>query len=49
MDRVDAGLKPACVNSCTTHCLEFGPVEEMTHIRRRRHANATASLEHSGF
>ena len=23
MDRVDAGLKPACVTACTTHALSF--------------------------
>jgi Fe-S-cluster-containing dehydrogenase component len=49
MDRIDLGLKPACVTACTTHCLDFGQVEKMTHIRRRRHANATASMEHSSF
>lgn len=49
MDRVDEGLKPACVTACTTHCLDFGQVEDMTQIRRRRHANATASLEDSSF
>lgn len=49
MDRVDQGLKPACVSACTTQCLDFGKVEDMTFIRRQRHANLTASLEHSGF
>jgi Fe-S-cluster-containing dehydrogenase component len=48
-DRVDEGLKPACVTACTTHCLDFGPVETMTQIRRQRHANLTASFEHSSF
>jgi DMSO reductase iron-sulfur subunit len=48
-DRVDAGLKPACVTACTTHCLDFGSVEAMTQIRRERHANVTASFENSGF
>jgi Fe-S-cluster-containing dehydrogenase component len=23
MDRVDAGMKPACVTKCTTHALKF--------------------------
>jgi Fe-S-cluster-containing dehydrogenase component len=49
MDRVDDGNKPACVTACTTHCLDFGRVEDMTQIRRRRHAEATASMEHSSF
>jgi Fe-S-cluster-containing dehydrogenase component len=49
MDRIDEGLKPACVTTCTTGCLKFGAVEEMTLIRRERHAQAVASLEKSSF
>jgi Fe-S-cluster-containing dehydrogenase component len=49
MDRVDAGLKPACATACTTHCLDFGPAENLTQIRRLRHAQMTASLEHCSF
>jgi len=49
MDRVDQGLEPACVTTCTTHCLKFGKVEDMTQIRRERHAHTVASLEHSAF
>ena len=49
MDRVDAGLEPACVATCNTNCLKFGKVEEMTEVRRRRHAEAIASLENSSF
>jgi DMSO reductase iron-sulfur subunit len=45
-DRVDQGLKPACVTICTTHCLHFGQVETLTEIKRQRHARALASLEH---
>jgi DMSO reductase iron-sulfur subunit len=45
MDRVDQGLKPACVTVCTTHCLDFGKVEDMTRIRRERHAQAVAALD----
>jgi Fe-S-cluster-containing dehydrogenase component len=44
-DRLDAGLKPACVTICTTHCLHFGKVEAMTQLRRERHAKVIASLE----
>jgi Fe-S-cluster-containing dehydrogenase component len=49
MDRLDEGLKPACVTVCPVHCLHFGKVEEMTRIRRERHAHQVASLEHSSL
>jgi DMSO reductase iron-sulfur subunit len=49
MDRIDQGLKPACVTVCTSHCLSFGTVEELTPIRRDRHAKAVTSLEHTAF
>lgn len=29
MDRVDAGLKPACVTKCTTHALKFVTMQEL--------------------
>lgn len=29
-DRVEAGLKPACVRVCSTKALSFGPIEEVT-------------------
>jgi Fe-S-cluster-containing dehydrogenase component len=29
MDRVDAGLKPACVTKCTTRALRFVRIQEM--------------------
>ncbi len=45
VDRVDQGLKPACVTVCTTHCLDFGKVEDTTRIRRERHAQAVAALD----
>lgn len=44
-DRLDQGLKPACVTICTTHCLRFGRPEDVPHIRRERYAKATAALE----
>jgi len=47
MARLDAGLKPACVSTCTTGCLDFGTVEDTTRIRRERHAAAMASFENS--
>ena len=40
--RLDAGLKPACVTICTTHCLQFGKADQMTDIRRQRYAQAVA-------
>jgi Fe-S-cluster-containing dehydrogenase component len=48
-DRLDEGLNPACVSTCTTGCLKFGNVEEMTQIRRERHAGYVASFENSSF
>ncbi|MFO7556636.1 MAG: 4Fe-4S dicluster domain-containing protein [Desulfobacterales bacterium] len=44
MDRVDAGLKPACVTICTTHCLHFEAAEKMPAIRRDRYARSVAEL-----
>lgn len=38
MDRLDAGLKPACVTICTTHCLHFGKVHELADIKRKHYA-----------
>jgi Fe-S-cluster-containing dehydrogenase component len=49
MDRLDEGLEPACVTTCTTGCLNFGKVEDMTQIRRERHAEAVASFENTSF
>ncbi len=45
MDRIDQGLKPACVTVCTTHCLKFGQTEHMPFIKRERYAKAMASLK----
>jgi Fe-S-cluster-containing dehydrogenase component len=44
MERVDAGLKPACVTICTTHCLHFEEAEKMPAIRRERYARNVAEL-----
>jgi Fe-S-cluster-containing dehydrogenase component len=49
MDRIDQGLKPACVTNCTTGCLEFGPVEQMPQIRRQRHAASVTSFEKTSY
>jgi Fe-S-cluster-containing dehydrogenase component len=42
MDRVDQGLKPACVTKCVTHCLSFGPADHLDPTRRERFAQAVA-------
>lgn len=45
MDRIDEGLKPACVTVCTTHCLHFGVGEDMPDVRRVRYAKAMATFD----
>jgi len=45
MERIDQGLKPACVTVCTTHCLEFGPAESTSQIRRERYATLAATTK----
>lgn len=45
MDRIDRGLKPACVTLCTTQCLHFGESEKLPQIRRERHAKLMAAHE----
>ena len=38
MDRVDAGLDPACATKCVTGCLSFGVATEEPDPRRERYA-----------
>jgi len=45
MDRVDAGLEPACVTICTTHCLHFRKANLVPSIRRERYARVMSSLD----
>jgi Fe-S-cluster-containing dehydrogenase component len=45
MDRIDQGLKPACVTICTTQCLHFASPDQIPGIRRERYAAAVADLE----
>lgn len=45
MERLDRGLRPACVTVCTTQCLSFGDAAEATSLRRARLARAVAVLE----
>jgi Fe-S-cluster-containing dehydrogenase component len=42
MDRIDQGLKPACVTICTTQCLHFTAAEHIPPIKRERYARAVA-------
>ena len=42
MERVDQGLKPACVTKCVTHCLHFGNACELESMRRERFARNMA-------
>jgi Fe-S-cluster-containing dehydrogenase component len=42
MDRIDQGLKPACVSKCVTHCLHFGVADQLDASRRERLAKAVA-------
>lgn len=44
MERVDQGLKPACVTKCVTHCLQFGKPAMIVDKRRERHAKAMAAV-----
>jgi Fe-S-cluster-containing dehydrogenase component len=41
-DRLDAGLKPACVTTCVTGCLDFGIADKLPDYRRQRHARVLA-------
>ena len=45
IDRIEAGLEPACVAKCVTKCLHFGKVEEATAKKRERHAANVACFE----
>jgi len=42
MDRIDEGLKPACVSKCVTHCLEFGRMADIQRDRRDQISKAVA-------
>lgn len=45
VDRVGAGLQPACVKACPTSCLQFGTKQEMLEIAHRR----VEQLKANGF
>jgi Fe-S-cluster-containing dehydrogenase component len=36
--RIDAGLEPACVQTCPSKCIYFGNINELTGIRQTRRA-----------
>ena len=38
-DRLDKGLKPACVAACPSHCIYFGDIEKLSKILRKRLQN----------
>ena len=42
-DRLDQGLKPACVTRCLTQCLSFGPADRLPDDRRLRFALQVAA------
>ncbi len=44
MDRVDSGLKPACVTKCITQCLHFGEAKDLPNVRREKYAREVASF-----
>jgi Fe-S-cluster-containing dehydrogenase component len=43
LDRVDQGLKPACVTKCLSQCLSFGRADALPDDRRQRFALAVAA------
>ena len=46
MERLDKGLKPACVTKCITQCLHFGAAgEEEMQQRRQQFAKTVASFD----
>jgi formate dehydrogenase iron-sulfur subunit len=45
VDRVSAGLQPACVKACPTSCLQFGTKDDMLEVAARR----VEQLQANGF
>lgn len=45
MDRIDQGVKPACVTVCTTQRLHFAPADQIPPIKRERFVRSTVELE----
>ena len=44
-ERIDQGLKPACVTICTTQCLQLAPADKIPQTRRERYAVSVAEQE----
>jgi Fe-S-cluster-containing dehydrogenase component len=44
-DRIDQGLKPACVSVCITGSLEFGETDNLSAIKRERFVRERAIPE----
>lgn len=44
-ERIDKGLKPACVTICISHCLSFGPADRLEEIDKRRKRYAYHSTQ----
>jgi Fe-S-cluster-containing dehydrogenase component len=42
-DRLDQGLKPACVTKCLTQCLDFGEAAKLPDFRRERFAQQVSA------
>ncbi len=45
MDRIDSGLKPACVTICLTQCLTFDRAEQISSGKREQWVKKTALIE----
>ncbi len=45
MDRIDKGLKPACVTGCLTQCLHFGRVGQASDLLRKRYAQSLEATD----
>jgi len=45
MDRIDVGLKPACVTICTTQCLYFVSADQAPQNRRDQYARTMAAMK----
>ncbi|TYO94548.1 4Fe-4S dicluster domain-containing protein [Desulfallas thermosapovorans] len=43
LERIDAGLKPACVTACPTNALTFGPADNVPETKRIRFAREVVS------
>ena len=49
MARVENGLEPACVRTCTTKALRFGPLEKLTEQQAKKASDALVSSLRAGI